>query len=157
MLASGIVQANVVLPKGIHVGLEVGRVYPDVLVFDGEVPEFGTSTQGIKSPKETSGLPPDHPLPDPLPERAFAHIKPDDWLVADSSPLEGSGDDGSAVEVSARIVDVPLQVLPGRDREFRSFVGKVGSIHPELSMLNLTIVCRRLFLDLRALWQVFRV
>ena len=29
------------------------------------------------------------------------------------------------MEVYAKIVNVPLEVLPGRDREFRNFVGKV--------------------------------
>lgn len=127
MLASGIVQAVVVLPKGIHVGLEVGRVYPDVLVFDGEVPEYGD--EGIEL--GTSHPPPTHPLPDPLPERAFAHIKPDHWLVADSVPVRGNINEGSAVRVSAKIVDVPLEVLPGREHEFRSFVRKVSRCHTD--------------------------
>ena len=118
MLASGIVFAKVVLPPGFHVALNVSRVFPDVLVFDGEVPVEG----GSRSPYGTPAPP---PLPDPLPERAFGHIRPDDWLPSSSNPVESDEGDGSAVEVYAKIVDVPLEVLPGRDREFRNFVGKV--------------------------------
>jgi len=65
------------------------------------------------------------PLPDPLPDRAFAHIRPEDWLVSNSEPVVGDEDEGSVVQVTANVVDVPLQVLPGRDKEFRSFVSKV--------------------------------
>ncbi|THG99694.1 hypothetical protein EW026_g2695 [Hermanssonia centrifuga] len=122
MLASGTIFARVVLPEGIQVGLNVTRVLPDVLVFDGEVPDHddpGVSRYG------EPGAPPAPPLPDPLPERAFAHIRPDDWLPSTSFTVESGPDEGTTVEVLAKIVDVPLEVLPGRDREFRNFVGKV--------------------------------
>ena len=72
------------------------------------------------------GSPPERPLPDPLPERAFAHIRPEDWLPSISTPMKSEDDEGSVVEVTAKIVDEPLEVLPGRDKEFRSFVGKVS-------------------------------
>ena len=128
-------------------GLEAGRVFPDVLVFDGEVPESENEDEEEgnlkKKNRNTPPPPPDHPLPDPFPERAFAHIKPDDWLVADSVPVQSGPHEGSAVQVSARIVDVPLQVLPGRDREFRNFVGKVRSLPLHVcNTLILFILCR---------------
>lgn len=69
--------------------------------------------------------PPAPPLPDPLPDRAFGHIRPEDWVPSTSFPIESGEHEGTAVEVFADIVDVPLEILPGRDREFRSFVGKV--------------------------------
>lgn len=69
--------------------------------------------------------PPAPSLPDPLPERAFAHIRPEDWLASESEPVESGEGEGSAVAVSANIVDVPLEVLPGREREFSNFVSKV--------------------------------
>ena len=122
MLASGTVYARVVLPPGFNVALNVSRVLPDVLVFDGEVPEEG----GNRAP-DSRGIPPAPPLPDPLPERAFGHIRPDNWVPSSSVPVASDAGDGSAVEVFAKIVDVPLEVLPGRDREFRNFVGKVRS------------------------------
>lgn len=117
MAASGTVFARVVLPKGIKVGLDVNRVLPDVLVFDGEVP---SDSAFVSIDVATN-------LPDPLPERAFAHIRPDDWLDALSVPVGGEDDEGSVVAVSAKIEDVPLEVLPGREREFSNFVGKVCS------------------------------
>ncbi|CDO77356.1 hypothetical protein BN946_scf184787.g5 [Trametes cinnabarina] len=122
MVASGTVHALVVLPHGINVGVNASRVFPDVLVFDGAVPGPGTneSESDVKG-----GPPPARPLPDPLPPRAFAHIRPDDWLPADCVSVEGPEDAGSTVSVSAHIVDVPLEVLPGREREFSNFVSKV--------------------------------
>ena len=127
MLASGTVYAQVVLPPGFHVSLNVTRVLPDVLIFDGEAPDEGT-----RSP------PPAPPLPDPLPERAFGHIRPDDWVPSTSIPIPSEEGDGSAVEVYAQIVDVPLEVLPGRDREFRNFVGKVSQHVFIIGCLGLT-------------------
>ncbi|KAH8077487.1 hypothetical protein BXZ70DRAFT_962531 [Cristinia sonorae] len=188
MLASGTVYGRAVLPKGIQVGLDVKRLFPDVLVFDGEVPseeeeeeeeeEEDSGEQGIPHlphvphprlphisdlpripipslplptvipslpsilpkphvplpvfpigrkhrPSRAHSPPPKPSLPDPLPPRAFAHIRPEDWLPTICTPVAGDGKEGTTVEVEAKIVDVPLEVLPGRDKEFRSFVGKV--------------------------------
>ncbi|KII91591.1 hypothetical protein PLICRDRAFT_696608 [Plicaturopsis crispa FD-325 SS-3] len=119
-LASGTVYARAVLPKGMNIGLDVNRVLPDVLVFDGEVP----SEQGGGDEGEDGGVPVP-PLPDPLPERAFARIRPDDWLPSLSAPGEPDEDEGAVFTVTAEIVDVPLEVLPGRQREFSGFVSKV--------------------------------
>jgi len=65
------------------------------------------------------------PLPDPLPERAFARIRPDEWLDSLSEVDEIPGEEGSVYTVTADLVDVPLQVLPGREKAFSNFVGKV--------------------------------
>ncbi|KXN81033.1 hypothetical protein AN958_06279 [Leucoagaricus sp. SymC.cos] len=137
-LASGTVFAQVVLPKGIDVGVDVFRVFPDVLVFDGEAPSIqAESWDGVV---KKHAPPPMPDLPDPLPPRAFGHIRPDDWLPSVSVRIEGTGtgegdqrDDGdksgeetgAVYAVSAKVVDVPLQMLPGRSREFSNFVGKV--------------------------------
>lgn len=113
--ASGTVFARIVLPRGVDVGLFVSRVLPDVLIFDGEVSE------GVAAPHLAPA-----PLPDPLPENAFGHIRPDDWLPAMSvrdEPWEGVG---AVYVVSAKIVDVPLEVLPGRQKKFSNFVSKVA-------------------------------
>jgi len=144
-LASGIVYAKVVLPKGMDVGVNVSRVFPDVLVFDGEAPPVPRPQQDMgmeKNKDKKKHSPPEMPsLPDPLPEHAFGHLRPDDWLPSTSVRLEtvgrsedGGDDDkdpdgerttGAVYAVSAKVVDVPLQVLPGRQREFSNFVGKV--------------------------------
>ena len=68
-------------------------------------------------------------LPDSLPEYAFAHIKPDHWLVVGSVPARENLNEGSVVRVPAKIVDVTWEVLPGREREFCSFVRKVSRHH----------------------------
>ncbi|KAK0205220.1 hypothetical protein DFS33DRAFT_1383120 [Desarmillaria ectypa] len=106
-LASGTVFARVVLPKGMNINLDVSHVLPDVLVFDGEPLQSNTV------------------LPDPLPDHAFAHIQPDEWLDSKCVPAESDEDGGSAFAVSAKIEEVPLEVLPGRQKEFSNFVSKV--------------------------------
>lgn len=155
MVASGIVFARVVLPKGIEVGLNVTEVLPDVLVYDGPVPDDAEISRNYhltsgsnwdwnwdQYAQETNGdieVPPAPPLPSPLPERAFAHIRPEDWLNATCVRLTPDADEGTTVEVQAQLVEVPLEVLPGRDREFRDFVGKVRSksfFHLSLSLVR---------------------
>lgn len=134
-VASGIVQGRIVLPAGMHMHLDVEYVLPDVLVFDGEVPpapEPGYLRAQVAAPLRGRGgrgdapaMPDEPPLPNPLPDRAFAHIRPDAWLPAVSAPMEPEEGMGAAYAVSARVVDVPLEVLPGRQKEFSNFVGKV--------------------------------
>lgn len=166
MLASGVIFARAVLPQGIDVGINVTKVLPDVLIFDGEVPT--ESDEGAAPHYEfAASLPPPQPLPDPLPERAFAHIRPDEWIAASSTSVERDEEDGTSVEVLAHIVDVPLEVLPGRDREFRSFVGKVSvqvplgiqALRQRLIYVMSGLCCylNRLSLDLRERWLVYRV
>ena len=124
MVASGIVRALVVLPKGIEVGVNASRLFPDVLVFDGEVPGPDEPSTNETEPL-LSSPPPRRPLPDPNPPRAFAHNIPDDWVPAECREVESAPGYGSTVAVSAEIVDIPLEVLPGREREFSNFVSKV--------------------------------
>lgn len=129
MLASGIVFANIVLPRGMDVSLQVNAVYPQLLVYDGPVPDGEpVGTEALPSENEDDGLPDPVPLPNPLPSNAFAHIRPEEWLGSISVPLEHGGEEGSILAISAKIVDVPLEVLPGRQREFSNFVGKVPRI-----------------------------
>ncbi|KAF8909742.1 hypothetical protein CPB84DRAFT_1673342 [Gymnopilus junonius] len=120
-LASGTVEGRVALPTGMNVGLKIFRVLPDVLIFDGEVPP----TESVEKKHDDPSLPPEMPLPDPLPEHAFGHIRPDDWLPSISVPVEPEEGEGSAYAISAKVSDVPVQVLPGRQKEFSNFVGKV--------------------------------
>lgn len=111
--------------------LQVGAVYPQLLVYDGPVPD--DESMRIEDLVEdddddNDDLPDRMPLPDPLPANAFAHIQPGQWLDSISVPLGHQDEEGSVFAVSAKIVDIPLEVLPGRQREFSSFVGKVRSV-----------------------------
>jgi hypothetical protein len=115
-LASGSVFARIVLPKGMDLTLDVTRVFPDVLVFDGEAHELPT----LLLPQWKD----DEDLPDPLPERAFGHIRPEDWLEATSVQIDSEGE-GSIFAVTADMVNVPLEVLPGRQKQFSNFISKV--------------------------------
>jgi len=150
--ASGLVYAKAVLPAGIRLTLDVPRIWPDVLVFDGEVPaddphdyidtdvvgpgapfELDSKDFGVKDSEDDRKKGehveiPKQPLPTPLPERAFARIRPDDWLPSQSVPLDaipGEGPGASSYAVTAKVEDVPLEVLPGREHLLRSFVAKV--------------------------------
>jgi hypothetical protein len=125
MLASGLVFATAVLPKGMNIAVDVSRVFPELLVFDGAVPPEAGANGFEYHDGDEDGMPDPMPIPDPLPERAFAHIRPGEWLDALSVPIDSPDDGGSAVAVSAKLVDVPLEVLPGRQRQFSSFVSKV--------------------------------
>ena len=135
MLASGTVFAKIVLPKGMDMVLQVDAVYPQLLVYDGPVPD--DESTGMEDLLEGEGddddLPDRMPLPDPLPSNAFAHIRPGQWLDSISVPLGGQDGEGSIFSVSAKLVDIPLEVLPGRQREFSNFVGKVRYVSIEAS------------------------
>ena len=144
ILANGIVHARLAFPKGMEVMVHVNRVLPDVLVFDGPLPTVSTAAPTIttssmieensfgKSSKggdDNDDVPPARPLPSPLPPHAFARIRPHTWATSMSSPTEPRRDwnehGHTTLHISAWFSDIPLEVLPGREREFRSFIGKV--------------------------------
>ncbi|KAG6380131.1 hypothetical protein JVT61DRAFT_8218 [Boletus reticuloceps] len=114
-LASGEVFALIVLPRGMNFKMDVKQIMPDILVYDGDIDLF--------PPLGPLGNVPSH-LPQPVPPHAFGHILPDDWLNA-TSVYNGTDEEGSIFSVSAEIVDVPIQVIPGREKEFSNFVGKI--------------------------------
>ena len=114
LVADGIVFVNLVLPKGINVALDVQRIFPDVLVFDGEV------VDGLVDIPEV-------PLPDPLPANAFGHIRPDHWLPSLCIREQTKEGDGATYSISAAFDNIPLGVLPGREKQFSNFVSKVCS------------------------------
>ena len=117
LLASGEVFGLIVLPKGVNFQMDVKRIMADILVFDGDVDEESLSSLGAL------GNIPSRPS-EPYPPGAFGHIQPEDWLDA-QSVYDGADEEGSIFSVSALIVDVPIQVLPGREKEFSNFVSKV--------------------------------
>ncbi|KAI0292214.1 hypothetical protein B0F90DRAFT_1646621 [Multifurca ochricompacta] len=141
ILANGVVHARIALPEGMDVTLHVSRVLPDALIFDGPLPKTSIASLTPTLPIKANNLsnltkkdddddaPPPLPLPSPLPPRAFARVRPSSWLTALSAPTEPRRDwnegGSTTLRVSAWFADIPLEVLPGREREFRSFVGKV--------------------------------
>lgn len=136
------------LPKGFTVGMKVFKVLPEVIIFDGEVPLSFINQR--KWDDDTDDLPPEMPLPDPLPETAFGHIRPKDWLPSVSEPIELQEGEGLAYAVSAKVVDAPLVVLPGREKELSSFISKVCvsySFGP-FELVTIYSVFVRLYLDL---------
>ena len=142
ILASGVVHGRIALPEGLDVTLLIDRILPDVLIFDGPLVSASSTaspltTRTTKTAKTTNkndehdddDVPPAPPLPSPLPRHAFARVRPDTWLPALSSPAAPRRDwnerGNTTLRISAWFADVPLEVLPGREREFRSFVTKV--------------------------------
>ena len=140
ILANGVVHGRIALPEGMDMTLLIDRILPDVLIFDGPLDSASSTasplptTRTTKSTKTTTkndgdDVPPAPPLPSPLPQRAFARVRPDSWLTALSTPTAPRRDwnerGNTTLRVSAWFADVPLEVLPGREREFRSFVTKV--------------------------------
>ncbi|KAG8998940.1 hypothetical protein FRB90_012185, partial [Tulasnella sp. 427] len=66
------------------------------------------------------------PLPTPLPPKAFARIRPPTWLDATNAPATDPQDpDKKIIVVAADMVDVPLDILPGRNDVFEQFVQKI--------------------------------
>lgn len=126
LTASGTLIASFGLPRelsGLTPFLDIRKLWPDTLVFDGLPPPARASR--INS--QGNRIRPAPPLPDPLPEGAFARILPINWLSSSMLPDNGDEDDGVPVRwVTAEIVDVPLKVLPGREAEFQAFVRKVS-------------------------------
>ena len=125
--------AKVVLPK--IVNIEVFKVFPDVLMFDGEAPEgVHALTRHDTMKKHTPLQIPS--LPYPFPPCAFGHIWPDDRLSSTSVRLESTndgfsvsvGDDGEeetgAVYASSAKAVVPLQMLCSRQKEFSEIGGE---------------------------------
>ena len=144
ILASGIVHARLALPEGMDITIDPSRVLPDTLIFDGQPDSDSASTfpplrllntnrnndhDEEEEDDDGDDAPPPGPLPDPLPPRAFARVRPSGWLAAITAPTAPRPDWGehgsTTLSVSAQFADIPLEVLPGREREFRSFVAKV--------------------------------
>lgn len=150
LAVSGTLIASFMLPKeisgggngkgGLNERLDVRRLWPDALVFDG-LPPPGFSSSASSSLQRPSSWDanstssssrtqtearPVPPLPNPLPARAFARIRTPDWLVTHMLPnrIIGSGERW----VTAKLVDAPLEVLPGREAEFQAFVRKVSVV-----------------------------
>ena len=148
VLANGGVHARIAFPEGMDVTLLINRILPDVLIFDGPLPTASpplvslpltrtTSTGGTNNfhPDATADedddddVPPAPPLPTPLPPRAFARVRPGTWLPTMSSPTPPRRDwnerGSTTLRITAWFSNVPLEVLPGRERDFRNFVSKV--------------------------------
>ncbi|KAI0249324.1 hypothetical protein BJV78DRAFT_708603 [Lactifluus subvellereus] len=131
-LTNGVVHARISMLEGMDITLYVSRVLPDVLVFDRSLPRR-SPTPGIMKDSDTKNPPTTtttchRRVPSPLPH-AFACIQPNTWFTALSAPTAPRRDwnewGNTTLRLSAWLADVPLEVLPGCESEFRSFVSKV--------------------------------
>ena len=149
ILASGTVHARIALPEGMDITLLINRIHPDALIYDGPLSTTASpSPASLPLPRTTAqdmfkhhpvvaavdydeddDVPPPPPLPSPLPPRAFARVRPSTWLSSMSAPTSPRRDwnerGNTTVSITAWFSDVPFEVLPGREREFRNFVTKI--------------------------------
>jgi hypothetical protein len=145
ILASGTVHARIALPEGMDVTVLINRLHPDALIYDGPVEppsptplpltrilmtvQDMTKHHPVVEVDDDDDVPPAPPLPSPLPPRAFARVRPSAWLSTMSAPTPPRRDwnerGNTTLSITAWFSDVPFEVLPGREHEFRSFVAKV--------------------------------
>ena len=127
----------IVLLRGVDIALLVDAVYPQLLVYHGPVPDDESVRAGVLLEEDDDDNLPDHtPLPNPLLANAFAHTRPGQWLDSLSVPLGHRDGEGSIFAVSATIIDISLEVLPGRQQEFSNFLGKVCFVSIKSSRLR---------------------
>ncbi|GAA5977889.1 hypothetical protein JCM10908_005133 [Rhodotorula pacifica] len=158
LLASGRVVGEVVLPEmaqGLAEGIDAKWIWPDVLVYDGELPR---SAAGLEAEDEllalgqidskqvvlgsaaaaaaasdlasTSYDDDDDSAamqypPSPIPANAFARMRPSESMTATTIHLPSNGSHPARTLVSATFVDAPLYLLPERGDVLRRFVGKI--------------------------------
>ncbi|GAA5874495.1 hypothetical protein JCM8547_007377 [Rhodosporidiobolus lusitaniae] len=148
LLASGRVVGEVVLPeevRGLEGGLEAKWIWPDVLVYDGELPArtfasspeeddqvdfFGSSSSQLSFSSSSSDsdpypdAPPAYP-PSPLPPTAFARMSPSSSMPSLTQHIPANSTHPARTLISSQFVDAPLYLLPGRGDVLRRFVAKI--------------------------------
>jgi hypothetical protein len=117
LLCSGTIVGKVDLPRemrGLGSSLDVTQILPDVLVYDGRPDEEDSEGRGVY------GYP-----PQPLPENAFARMRPAEALVANTTREFDKERNETVSVVRARIESVPLEVLESRGAVFRRSAGPI--------------------------------
>ncbi|GAA5983482.1 hypothetical protein JCM11641_005823 [Rhodosporidiobolus odoratus] len=137
LLASGEVVGEVVLPetaKKLEQGINAKAIWPDVLVYDGELPVKSVGPDTTLTSAEHSQLSflssdeNDHPTaypPSPIPANAFARMRPSTSMTATTHHTPANATHNSTTLVTAAFVDAPLYLLPGRGDVLRRFVAKI--------------------------------
>lgn len=121
MLASGVVIAEISLPKGMEsVDVDINAVRPDIMVFDGPAPDDDDSTS-THTPRQTQD---DGDGDEDYPPRAFGRIQPDTYLLSTSERYVNP-EHPDWITVRAPMEDIPVEILHGRDGVMRAFVSKV--------------------------------
>ncbi|BGP09945.1 hypothetical protein JCM10049v2_005823 [Rhodotorula toruloides] len=165
LLATGKVVGEVVLPdaaKKLAKGIDAKVIWPDVLVYDGELPPhpYSVDEEDVLVVEELAASTADQlPLfassasssddsdstaypPSPVPRNAFARMRPAQPMQAKTIHIPGNSTHNATTLVEAAFVDAPLYLLPGRGDVLRRFVGKIifGGNHVKASMAGITSV-----------------
>lgn len=146
LLASGRVVGEVVLPEmaaSLAKGIDAKWIWPDVLVYDGELPRLVAIADDDDDDSSDSMLADQMVLghvaadsahrdqdstqypPSPIPANAFARMRPSSSMDAETIHIPGNATHPARTFVSASFVDAPLYLLPERGSVLRSFIGKI--------------------------------
>ncbi|BGP26331.1 hypothetical protein Rt10032_c10g4363 [Rhodotorula toruloides] len=158
LLATGKVVGEVVLPdaaKKLAKGIDAKVIWPDVLVYDGELPPHPYAQEegediAAAAPDQLS-FPPSVSIddsdstaypPSPVPRNAFARMRPAQPMLAKTIHTPANSTHNATTLVEAAFVDAPLYLLPGRGDVLRRFVGKIifGGNRVKASMAGITSV-----------------
>ncbi|CED82775.1 hypothetical protein [Phaffia rhodozyma] len=155
VLATGTVKTEIFVPGvlgDVDDGLDVQGVLPEVLIFNGPVPDddddddddnaqaFSTwgADKYIRSDQART-LAGDRPLPDPLPKGVFGRLLPDDHLPSTS---EKHPTEPRVLIVTSPFKDAPVEILDSA--QLRSFVAKLIFKGGALAGVKGTCDCRTL-------------
>ncbi|KDN53535.1 hypothetical protein K437DRAFT_252898 [Tilletiaria anomala UBC 951] len=81
-----------------------------------------SATMSKKPPPEEPEPAP--PLPDPLPKHAFGRVRPHDFTAA-STYIDPADPAGKRKLLRCELKNVPFELLPGRNEDFRNFTWKI--------------------------------
>lgn len=138
LYCSGKVVGEMLLPEqfvGLLPAIEVKAIWPDVYVYDGDVParissSFNDPFAGLSQISLAPPLsklytsPPSYP-PIPTPATAFARLHPGAFIDASTMHYPANATHPSMTLISATFVDAPLFLLPERGDVFRRFISKI--------------------------------
>ncbi|GAA5878907.1 hypothetical protein JCM3774_004366 [Rhodotorula dairenensis] len=158
LLASGRVVGEVVLPEmaqGLADGIDAKWIWPDVLVYEGDLPRSSSSSSSSPEIREVTAAEDldassDQVVfgaaslrsastdrtrddlewttqypPSPIPATAFARMRPSSSMQAETIHVPANATHAARTLVSASFVDAPLYLLPNRGDVLRRFIGKI--------------------------------
>ena len=131
LLCSGRVVGSLVLPAtfaALAPSIDIRGIWPDVLVYDGNLPLPSSSPL---FPSQQLPLSPPLPLvtesypPSPTPLTAFARLHPSSLIPSTTTHTPSNATHNATTTLSASFTNAPLFLLPGREDVFQRFVARI--------------------------------